>query len=132
MLKLIKWRLLFLSCAVNVAYGKTANISSRYSDYQGESGPACVAVNGRTSTIYRTVSETDVNCVHSDLGDNNPWWQVDLGQNYSVSNITIYGRGGKLAFRSSGHLILPTNLLCLNLLQSLSFLLVTEIRARTR
>ena len=60
-----------------------------------------MAVNGRISTIYRTVSETDVNCVHSDLDDTNPWWQVDLGQNYSVSNITIYRRSGKAAFRPS-------------------------------
>ena len=100
-----------MSCAVNVAYGKAANISSRYSDSEGQSGPACVAVNGRTSTIYRTVSETDVNCVHLDLDDLNPWWQVDLGQNYSVSSITIYRRGSKVAFRSCRHFTLPTILL---------------------
>ena len=102
---------MFLSCAVNVAYGKTADISSRYSDYQGESGPACVAVNGRTSTIYRTVSQNDVNCVHSVSNDYEPWWQVDLGQNYSVSSITIYRRGSKVAFRSCRHFTLPTILL---------------------
>ena len=72
-----------------------------------------MAVNGRTSTIYRTVNETDVNCVHSGVGDINPWWQVDLGQNYSVSNITIYRRESKAAFIFSGHLKLPTNVFCL-------------------
>ena len=105
----IKMRFLFLSCTVNVAYGKAADISSRYTGRL--SGPACVAVNGRTSTIMRTVSETDVNCVHSDLDDLNPWWQVDLGQNYSVSSITIYRRGSKVAFRSCRHFTLPTILL---------------------
>ena len=97
-----------MSCAVNVAYGKAANISSRYSDSEGQSGPACVAVNGRTSTSYRTVLQDEANCVYSADGDTNPWWQVDLGQNYSVSNITIYGRRGKAAFRPSGHLVLLT------------------------
>ena len=102
-----------MSCAVNVAYGKTADISSRYSDSQGRSGLACVAVNGRTSTIYKTVNQTDVNCVHSVSNDYEPWWQVDLGQNYSVSNITIYRRKSTSAFKSSGHLIALTNLLSL-------------------
>ena len=79
----IKLRFFFLSCAANVAYGKTADISSRYSGGDGLSGPACVVVNGRISTVFRTMGQTDVNCVHSEVGDPDPWWQVDLGQNYT-------------------------------------------------
>ena len=78
-------------CAVNVAYGKSASISSQYAD----AGPACVAVNGRTDTLYYPRDHPDVNCAHSDLDDYSPWWQVDLGQTYIVSNITIYLRKGK-------------------------------------
>ena len=57
-----------------------------------------MAVNGRISTVFRTVGQSDVNCVHSELGDRDPLWQVDLGQKYTVSKITIYRRESKVAF----------------------------------
>ncbi|XP_070182543.1 receptor-type tyrosine-protein phosphatase mu-like [Littorina saxatilis] len=78
----------------NVAYGKAANISTRYRAAVGLSGPGCVAVNGRTHHVMRFLNEPQVNCLHSRGGLGNPgdWWQVDLGRNYTVSDLTIYNR----------------------------------------
>ncbi|KAK7102414.1 hypothetical protein V1264_020634 [Littorina saxatilis] len=79
---------------VNVAFGKAANVSSPFRDSQGTAAPACIAVNGRTSTTYRTINETNTNCIHTDLFDFDASWSVDLGRNYTVTNITIYRRKG--------------------------------------
>ncbi|KAK7102425.1 hypothetical protein V1264_020644 [Littorina saxatilis] len=80
--------------AVNVAFGKAASVSSLFSDTNGQSAPACIAVNGRTSTAYRSTSEDNTNCIHTGLGDHDALWSVDLGRNYTVTNITIYRREG--------------------------------------
>ncbi|XP_070184034.1 multiple epidermal growth factor-like domains protein 10 [Littorina saxatilis] len=80
----------------NVAYGKQAEISSRYPSTGVKSGPACVAVNGRTGHMMKFPSEDGTNCVHTEVNDNDPWWQVDLGQNYTVTDITIYSRQGEV------------------------------------
>ncbi|KAK7484292.1 hypothetical protein BaRGS_00024417, partial [Batillaria attramentaria] len=48
---------------------------------------ACLAVNGDTNTVTDTG-----NCVESGLSDYSAFWAVDLGQNYVVTNITIYRR----------------------------------------
>ncbi|KAL8585202.1 hypothetical protein ACOMHN_013217 [Nucella lapillus] len=83
----------------NVAVGKLATMSSYYSEVGYRSGPASLAVDGNTSTFWRS-------CVHT-AGNNKDWWQVDLGRNYTVSQITIYHREkknvavGKLATMSS-------------------------------
>ncbi|XP_070191598.1 uncharacterized protein [Littorina saxatilis] len=87
---------------VDVAYGKAANMSSTYNGGDGLSGPGCMAVNGKTGTEFRPLNKSNPNCVHTGDGfaDINDWWQVDLGRNYTVTNITIYRRttvimGGK-------------------------------------
>ena len=91
--------LCFLFCAVNVAYGKASNISSRYSNQAGQSGPGCMAVNGKTGTTWMPVENNGGSCIHTATNDNNPWWLVDLGLNYSVFDVTIYNRIGKEALR---------------------------------
>ncbi|KAK7101551.1 hypothetical protein V1264_019917 [Littorina saxatilis] len=58
----------------------------------GRSSPACLAVNGKTDTVYRTLNTSKPNCVHTAVGDTNASWEVDLGRNYTVTNITIYRR----------------------------------------
>ena len=103
--------LCFLFCAVNVAYGKAANISSRFINSAGaNAGPGCMAVNGKTETTYKSVTESGSNCVHTAKTDYNPWWLVDLGLNYSVLKVTIYNRQSKEALT---YTILSTN--CINL-----------------
>ncbi|KAK7101554.1 hypothetical protein V1264_019919 [Littorina saxatilis] len=81
---------------VDVAYGKAANMSSTYNGGDGLSGPGCMAVNGKTDTEFRSLNTSNPNCVHTGDGsaDINDWWQVDLGRNYTVTNITIYRRAG--------------------------------------
>ncbi|KAK7101550.1 hypothetical protein V1264_019916 [Littorina saxatilis] len=78
---------------VDVAYGKTANMSSTYNGGDGMSGPGCMAVNGKINTAFRTLNRSNPNCVHTDLRDFDAWWEVDLGRNHTVTNITIYRRG---------------------------------------
>ena len=84
-----------------MAYGKAANISSRFSNQVGQSGPGCMAVNGKTDTTYRPVKNNGGSCVITANTDYNPWWLVDLGLSYSVFNVTIYNRIGKEALRLS-------------------------------
>ncbi|KAL8604337.1 hypothetical protein ACOMHN_028100 [Nucella lapillus] len=81
--------LIFGLCAIlavqeNVAVRKLATMSSYYSEVNYKSGPASLAVDGNTSTFWRS-------CVHT-AGNNKDWWQVDLGRKYTVSQITIYHR----------------------------------------
>ncbi|KAK7102386.1 hypothetical protein V1264_020611 [Littorina saxatilis] len=85
---------------VNVAYGKSASMSSVF-DRDGGSGPACAAVNGRTGTVWKTKKFSDVNCVHTADFNYKAWWQVDLGHSYTVTDITIYRRKD-CALRMSG------------------------------
>jgi hypothetical protein len=40
------------------------------------------AVNGDTRYFY----------AHTQPGDVNGWWQVDLGQRYTIKNIKVWGR----------------------------------------
>ena len=71
---------------VSVAKGKTAKQSS---DGVGEAGVASKAVDGNTSghwTANNTNSFTHTN------EENNPWWEVDLGSFYDISEIRIWNR----------------------------------------
>ncbi|KAK7102382.1 hypothetical protein V1264_020610 [Littorina saxatilis] len=97
---------------VNVAYGKEASMSSVFTRH-GQPGPACAAVNGRTGTVWpwRLAREHDVNCVHTNERDYDAWWQVDLGHNYTVTDITIYRRKDS-ARRMSGMSVFVDGQLC--------------------
>jgi hypothetical protein len=67
----------------NVAKGKPASQSS--TDFQG---PADYAVDGNTSGNFddKTVTHT--------ANEKNPWWQVDLGENIPIDQISIWNRTG--------------------------------------
>eukprot|EP00956_Cyclotella_meneghiniana_P023684 scaffold46589_cov23-Cyclotella_meneghiniana.AAC.1 len=62
-----------------IAQGATATQSSTFLDNQDKFG-ANNAVDGDSVTFTHTKSES------------NPWWQVDLGNNYDVSTIEIMNR----------------------------------------
>jgi F5/8 type C domain len=66
----------------NVAKGKTAKQSSP-GVYDG---PAARAVDGNTSGDWSANSVT-----HTD-DESNPWWEVDLGKVYNISEIKIWNR----------------------------------------
>ncbi|XP_025107905.1 receptor-type tyrosine-protein phosphatase kappa-like isoform X3 [Pomacea canaliculata] len=77
----------------NVAFGKTASMSSQYSGGDGTSGPACMAVNGnRSHTIV--FNDPGRNCIHTAVSENTPWWSVDLGTSFTITSVTIYNRDG--------------------------------------
>jgi len=63
----------------NIAQGGTATQSSTFMDDQDKFG-ANNAVDGDSTTFTHTKSES------------NPWWQVDLGDNYDISSIEILNR----------------------------------------
>ena len=70
-----------------MAKDKEASMSAPYAG----SGPASLAVDGDTNTHHSR-------CIHTQ-GDEDSvtdFWQVDLGRDYTITNITIYHReGGK-------------------------------------
>ncbi|KAL8605769.1 hypothetical protein ACOMHN_066351 [Nucella lapillus] len=68
-------------------------MSSVYSATGEVAGPACLAVNGRVSTVMVPLNRADSpNCVHSDFNDYQASWQVDLGATYLVESVTVYKR----------------------------------------
>lgn len=62
--------------ATNIAAGKTASQST-----EGFGGVASNGVDGNNSTIS-----------HTNTGDLNPWWQVDLGAFYAVDSVIMHNR----------------------------------------
>lgn len=76
--------------AENVALGKPASASSLWSDTH----QACTAVNGNIGNTY-SIAATSRNCHHSGVSDFKPWWEVDLGQTYTIKNITIFIRDSR-------------------------------------
>ncbi|XP_025107492.1 cell death abnormality protein 1-like isoform X2 [Pomacea canaliculata] len=80
----------------NVAIYKECGISSRHSENEGLyiSGNCSSAINGNTNTTF-DITKQPPNCIHTSLEDNRPFWWVDLGQEFTVHKITIYGRRGQ-------------------------------------
>lgn len=66
---------------VNVALNGTASQSS--TDYGGD---ASRAIDGNTNGTYNQGSVSHTNA------EDNPWWEVDLGQEVFIDNIVIYNR----------------------------------------
>lgn len=66
---------------INVAKNKTATQSSTYG-----SAIANRAVDGNLDGVYGNGSVAHTN------DENNPWWQVDLGANYQLSDIVVWNR----------------------------------------
>jgi len=81
---------------INIALKKPAKQSSTAFD-----GPARLAVDGNTDGDYfKTKSTTHTN------GEQNPWWEVDLGSQLPVSRIHIHNRtDGGLFSRQVGLII---------------------------
>ncbi|PVD25283.1 hypothetical protein C0Q70_15783 [Pomacea canaliculata] len=78
------WFTVVYSGQVNVALNKKYSQStfSSFDDRRPEN-----AANDNTDGTF-----SDNNCIRTSSSDDNPWWQVDLGQVYPVLNLTIYGR----------------------------------------
>lgn len=70
----------------NLALGKTASQSSNYSSNAGQ---ASKAVDGNTSGIW---SRKSVTHTKGGQGEKNPWWKVDLGKVYEISQVKIWNR----------------------------------------
>ena len=75
-------------CTENQPYVET-NVALWKTSYQSStehSGSSSLAVDGSTIPFYFERS-----CTHTDY-ENKPWWQVDLGQLYTVAAVIIYNR----------------------------------------
>jgi glucose/arabinose dehydrogenase/azurin len=66
----------------NVAMGGKARQSS-----VSNSGDAARAIDGRTDGSYSSSTQT-----HTQEDENNPWWEVDLGNEYPVQSVVIWNR----------------------------------------
>jgi hypothetical protein len=71
-----------LPTPANVAAGKAAAQSSSYTNDTS----AALAVDGNSNGDFAAGSVTHT------LGDAAPWWQVDLGAQYSVSQVKLFNR----------------------------------------
>ncbi|XP_062574814.1 fucolectin-1-like, partial [Saccostrea cucullata] len=71
------------SVLTNVAVGKPAVQSSTF-----QTDDAAKAVDGDRGTDI--IENT---CSHTDTGDDNPWWRVDLLDNYYILTVRIVNRG---------------------------------------
>ena len=80
----------------NVArQGKASQSSS------SNGGDAAKAIDGNKSGTYGDGGQT-----HSREGEDNPWWEVDLGTEYPIESVTIYNRtDGALGTRLSNYTI---------------------------
>jgi len=72
--------------------GKVATQSS-----VAHGGAASRAIDGNANTMWNGAS-----CTHTDAGNTNGWWQVDLGSARSISGIKITNRGDCCGDRLSG------------------------------
>ena len=67
----------------DVALAKTTRQSTT-----GHGGVSGRAVDGNTASRYQSGS-----CTHTANNDASPWWEVDLGQPYTVMGVQITNRG---------------------------------------
>lgn len=67
---------------MNVALGGSASQSTT-----GFGGLASRAIDGNTSGEWG-----DGSVSHTARGDNNPWWEVDLGSGFQIESINIWNR----------------------------------------
>ncbi|MBT2161640.1 carbohydrate-binding protein [Zobellia barbeyronii] len=67
----------------NLALGKSATQSSNYSSTSGLAG---LAVDGNTSGVWSQGSVTHTSNMYQ------PWWQVQLGDDYTIGDIKIWNR----------------------------------------
>ena len=84
-----------MSDGVNVARGGEATQKTTAYD-----GVAARAIDGETNGFYAALSIT-----HTNENDDDPWWQVDLGQEYPLDAVAIYNRtegGGIFTGRLNG------------------------------
>lgn len=72
----------------NIALNKKTRQSSDYNNL----GLSDKAVDGKVNTIWLY---TPQNTITHTKGEKSPWWEVDLGANYDISEIKIYNRTDK-------------------------------------
>uniref|UniRef100_K1QP89 Sushi, nidogen and EGF-like domain-containing protein 1 n=1 Tax=Magallana gigas TaxID=29159 RepID=K1QP89_MAGGI len=76
-------QLVVINFLPNIALGKSAKQSSTKSDHN-----ASYAVDGNRGTTFLVDR-----CTHTDDGDINPWWRVDLQAVYNITSVRILNRG---------------------------------------
>lgn len=85
-----------MSEGANVARkGKATQSSTSYN------APASRAIDGNTSGTFGDNGQT-----HTREGENNPWWEVDLGGEFPIESVIVYNRAdGNLGSRLSSHVL---------------------------
>ena len=74
---------------VNVALGKTAIQSSTLP--HGTLPDARKAVDGNTNGFFNAASTTHTGYIEGTI-DPNPWWEVDLGGDFSIDRVKLWNR----------------------------------------
>ncbi len=85
-----------MSDGVNIARKGTAKQSST-----SFNAPASRGIDGRNSGSFSEEGQT-----HSTEGENNPWWEVDLGGEFPIDAVLVYNRtDGNLGSRLANHTV---------------------------
>lgn len=91
----------------NVALGKPVEVGSVYLSnwYLADLLPlaGCTAANGNRDHVFDIKNS---NCFRSERFDYRPFWQVDFGRAYTITNITIYAS----SMRKDLHVLIYFNL----------------------
>lgn len=87
-----------ISQFVNVALGKSATQSSTLSNFYLP--VASKAVDGNTDGFFTSGSTT-----HTNNGDLNPWWEVDLGGDFSIDRVKLWNRQDCCSYRLSNAIV---------------------------
>jgi len=105
---------------VNLALGQAATQSSTFDEADGSAtGSAPHAVDGDTDGTWRNPADT---VTHTALrGDDDPWWQVALGQDSVVDEVELWNRTDCCRERLGGSLFLAS--------EDMSSRTYTELRA---
>ncbi len=74
----------------NLAWNKNTSQSSTLTA-NGITGNASKAVDGNTNGVYFT-NPSSASSVSATNNSSQPWWQVDLGDSYSIEQIKVYNR----------------------------------------
>ncbi|XP_025108295.1 uncharacterized protein LOC112572698 [Pomacea canaliculata] len=85
----------------NVAMGKACGISSTWNP----SDTCSAVINGNIRDL-----NYPGNCIHTASYDNSPFWWVDLGTEFTISTMTIYGRTGYIDRMTQVNILLDNNI----------------------
>ncbi len=95
------------SATSNVALNKTTNQSSTL-NAGGITGSSSKTIDGNTNGVFFT-NPTSNSSVSATQNETEPWWDVDLGESYSLEQINIYNRTDGVDQTQNAYILVSNN-----------------------